>query len=127
MSSQIALVANEPVRASTTRASGSDAAVNRAGGQQVAEQIIRNASASPESVAREAPELQAAVDTVRKFVSSVQRELQFTVDEDSGRTIITVIDSESGKIVRQIPPEEVLQIAETVASGGNINLIDSRA
>ncbi|MDH3645495.1 MAG: flagellar protein FlaG [Gammaproteobacteria bacterium] len=126
MSSQIALVATEPVRTPTERARRSDV-VNRAGGQQVAEQITPPAGKTPDLVATKAPELRVAVDTVREFVADMQRDLQFTVDENSGRTIITVIDSESGKIVRQIPSEELLQIAETVASGGSINLIDSRA
>ena len=127
MSSQISLVANEPVRGAVARASGSDAAVNRAGGQQVAEKTIRTASTAPEPVEREAPEVKAAVESVRKFVNGMQRDLQFTVDEDSGRTIITVIDSEDGRVVRQIPSEEVLQIADTLARGGSVNLIDSRA
>ncbi|MDH3589038.1 MAG: flagellar protein FlaG [Gammaproteobacteria bacterium] len=126
MSNQIALVASEPVRAPVERERRSDA-VSRAGGQQVAEQITPPASTTPEPVETKAPELQAAVDTVRNFVADMQRDLQFKVDEDSGRTIITVIDSESGQIVRQIPSEELLQIAKSVAQGGNINLVDSRA
>lgn len=126
MSNQIALVATEPVRAPAERGRPSEL-VRRAGGQQVAEQEAPPASTTPEPVEREAPELQAAVDTVRNFVADMQRDLQFKVDEDSGRTIITVIDSESGQIVRQIPSEELLQIANSVANGGTINLIDSRA
>ena len=126
MSNQIALVASEPVRAPVERERRNDA-VSRAGGQQVVEQITPPTGTTPEPVEIEAPELRAAVETVRNFVADMQRDLQFTVDEDSGRTIITVIDSESGQVVRQIPSEELLQIAKSVADGGNINLIDSRA
>jgi flagellar protein FlaG len=56
-------------------------------------------------------ELRDAVSQINEFVQSVQRDLSFSMDEASGRTIIKVIDSESGKLVRQIPSEEVLALA----------------
>ena len=34
--------------------------------------------------------------------------LKFTVDETTGRSVITVYDLDSGSVIRQIPPEEVL-------------------
>jgi flagellar protein FlaG len=34
--------------------------------------------------------------------------LKFSVDEETGREIIKVVDIKSGKLIRQIPPEEVL-------------------
>lgn len=126
MSSQIALVANEAVRASTERTNRSDVVV-RAGQMELVKTQEPTASTTPTPVEKEAPELQNAVDTVRSAATDMQRRLQFSVDEDSGRTIITVIDRESGKIIRQIPPEELLQIADRVADGGNLNLIDGRA
>ena len=126
MSSQIALVATEPVRAPTERSRRSDV-VDRAAELEVVRQTPPAVSTTPTPVEKEAPELRDAVETVRTVVKDLQRQLQFTVDEDSGRTIITVIDRESGKIVRQIPPEELLQISDRVANGGNINLIDGQA
>lgn len=56
----------------------------------------------------------AAVAKVQDFVQVVQRDLKFSVDEDSGRTIVTVLDSDSGEVIRQIPPERILQIAENL-------------
>lgn len=56
-----------------------------------------------------------AVDKVRDFVQVVRRDLEFSVDEETGRTIITVLDSVTGEVVRQIPPEEILAIAENLA------------
>lgn len=129
MSSHLALVATEPVRAPAERARRNDVA-DRAGQLEVVRQtapVTSTITPTPTPAETEAPELDEAVETVRNVVADLQRQLQFSVDEDSGRTIITVIDRESGKIIRQIPPEELLQIAERVASGGNINLIDSRA
>jgi len=56
-------------------------------------------------------QLRDAVTQINSFVQSVQRDLSFSMDEASGHTIIKVIDSESGKLVRQIPSEEVLALA----------------
>ena len=53
-----------------------------------------------------------AVEKLADRAQSLQRELQFSVDEDSERTIITVINKETGDIVRQIPPEELLNLAD---------------
>ena len=52
---------------------------------------------------------------VNNFVEQLGRNLEFSVDESSGRVIITVRESETGKIIRQIPPEELLVIAKLVS------------
>lgn len=45
------------------------------------------------------------------------RELEFSVDDTSGRTIVRVIHSESGEVIRQMPPEVVLRFAEAFTKG----------
>jgi flagellar protein FlaG len=52
-----------------------------------------------------------AVHDINKFVQSMQRDLHFSVDEDTERVVIKVLDHETGELVRQIPSEEVLRIA----------------
>lgn len=60
-----------------------------------------------------------AAEKVRDFVQIVRRDLEFSIDEETGRTIVRVRDADSGKLIRQIPPEEILSIAESLdtASG----------
>lgn len=41
-----------------------------------------------------------------------QVRLRFNQDKDTGVTIIQVVDADSGELVRQIPPEELLNIAK---------------
>lgn len=55
-----------------------------------------------------------AASKVNDFVKQIGRSLEFSVHESSGRVIITVRESETGKIIRQIPPEELLVIADLV-------------
>ena len=52
-----------------------------------------------------------AQDTSSRF-QALGRELQFEVAEMSGRTVITVLDRESGDIIRSIPPEKLVQVSE---------------
>ena len=40
--------------------------------------------------------------------------LQFVVHEDIGRVVVTVIDESTGKVIREIPPSEVLKLAENI-------------
>ncbi len=58
-----------------------------------------------------AVEVRQAVSKINEIVQSVQRDLSFNMDEDSGKTVIRVVDTESGELIRQIPSEEVLAIA----------------
>lgn len=51
---------------------------------------------------------QAAASSIEQHL---QRRLQFHVDAESGRTVITVIDRDTEEIIRQIPPEEMLALA----------------
>jgi flagellar protein FlaG len=40
--------------------------------------------------------------------------LRFKEDKETGIQVIQVIDPDSGKIVRQIPPEEILSVTEAL-------------
>jgi flagellar protein FlaG len=65
---------------------------------------------APSQVADSA-QISEAVTRINEIVQSIQRDLSFNLDEDSGQTIIRVIDSDSGELIRQIPSEEALAIA----------------
>ena len=52
-----------------------------------------------------------------ELVADIQREmirnvgLQFAVNEETGRVVVTVIDESTGQVIREIPPSEVLKLA----------------
>jgi len=56
--------------------------------------------------------LDHSVRNLNDFVQSVKRNLQFSIDNDSGRTVVKVIDADTDKVIRQIPSEEVLSMAK---------------
>jgi flagellar protein FlaG len=37
--------------------------------------------------------------------------LQFSVHEDTGQTVVRVVDKDTGELIRQIPPQELLDLA----------------
>jgi flagellar protein FlaG len=62
-----------------------------------------------------AQELSQATKDISDYIQTVSRSLQISVDGDLGATVIKVLDSETDEIVRQIPAEEILQIARFLA------------
>lgn len=52
------------------------------------------------------------VEKLRSQMQHIQRDLSFSVDDSTGDVVVRVIDGESGKIVRQIPSEEILRLTE---------------
>jgi flagellar protein FlaG len=58
-----------------------------------------------------ARDLEQVVRHLGQYVQSLKRDLQFSVDAASGRTVIRVVDAETGAVIRQIPSEEILALA----------------
>lgn len=59
-------------------------------------------------------ELQQAVAQLNESVQQIQRDLLFSVDDSSGRTIVRVVNTETEEVVRQMPTEEVLRISRNI-------------
>jgi flagellar protein FlaG len=64
--------------------------------------------------------LPSVVASLNDYAQVVQRDLQFTMDEASGRAVITVRDRETEEIIRQIPPESALALVSDLRSQGTI-------
>ncbi len=54
------------------------------------------------------------VETLNSHVQNLQRDLRFSIDAESGRTIIRVIDRETREIIRTIPPEDISVMAQSL-------------
>ena len=59
-------------------------------------------------------EVMEAVSRIQDYVQTLRRDLQFRVDENLNRVVVTVVDSESGEVIRQIPGEEVIAVARSI-------------
>ena len=59
--------------------------------------------------------IEQAVQQITSFGKDLTRSLSISVDERSGNYVVQVQNAETKEVVRQIPAEEVLRIAEVVA------------
>lgn len=70
-------------------------------------------------------DLQQALEAIDRYLAENRSGLEFRVDKDLGRVIVSIVDPD-GKVLRQIPGEEALRIARLLAKDRN-GLIDARA
>lgn len=74
---------------------------------------------------QESVDVENALTSMNEYVQSIQRDLQFTVDAESERTVIKVMDGGSGELIRQIPEEVFLELARKLNDDGEFQLIDA--
>jgi flagellar protein FlaG len=95
---------------------------------------IQEASATLSSTEKNIQQEQQAISTVHKtteitdrvqeieeYVQSVQRDLAFSVDDETGETVIKVYDTATEELVRQIPSEVMLKLRK--AYGDNVGML----
>ena len=74
-----------------------------------------SAARSAELSAEPATGLSQAVQELAQHARSSGAELDFRIDEDSGRVVVSVIDQADGTVLRQMPSEEALRISRNLA------------
>jgi flagellar protein FlaG len=92
--------------------------------------VFASASVDQAKVAKESDDLKQAVSTLNDFVQNMQRTLQFSLDKQSGVMVVKVVDAKSEKVIRQIPSEEAIKLARSVAEQSDdavFNIFSSRA
>ena len=97
-------VAVQPV----TAASG-DVSVNtgNTGATQANMTSGENAVASDQALAD-------AVDRLNSKIQNLNRNLEFSINNDSGEVLVKVVDNKTHEVIRQIPSAEVLALARNI-------------
>jgi flagellar protein FlaG len=70
-------------------------------------------------------ELEAAVKQMEQFFQSVHRNLEFSIDDKSGKVVVKVIATETGEVVRQLPSAEALKLADSLKNANSL-LFDAK-
>jgi flagellar protein FlaG len=65
-------------------------------------------------------DLEKAVTDIREFVQAAQRKLDFSIDDSTHRVVVKVIATESGEVIRQIPSETALKLAQNLATASHV-------
>lgn len=65
-------------------------------------------------------QLEAVTNQMQDFMNSLNRDLQFSVHEESGRDMVSIIDRQSQEVIRQIPSEEMLDIVARISEASGL-------
>jgi len=66
--------------------------------------------------------LKAVAKGIMAFLDAAKYSLEFIPNQENGRVTIRVLNS-AGKVIRQIPPEEIVRLSRNIGSGIGI-LVD---
>lgn len=58
-----------------------------------------------------APNLASLAKELNDAVKLFNTNISFSVDKDTGKTVIKVIDADTKEVLRQIPPDDALRVA----------------
>ena len=72
----------------------------------------------------QAKQVKEAVATLNNYFQSVQRDLEFNLDENSEQVVVKVIDRNTKETIRQIPDETALKMARNLQTEEPVSLLD---
>ena len=78
------------------------------------------APAAPVAGEPKRADLEKAVTDIREFVQAAQRKLDFSIDDSTHRVVVKVIATDSGEVIRQIPSETALKLAQNLANASHV-------
>ncbi|WP_097460531.1 flagellar protein FlaG [Mangrovitalea sediminis] len=85
------------------------------------------AAITPQELKKQETAVQGAIKQLNDYVQSTRRDLHFSVDKSTGKTVITVIDQQTQKVVRQIPGELALKLAQSLQQEEPLSLFKVKA
>lgn len=87
---------------------------NQNGPQHAGEKKVEAKAPEPESSTTEVKrkDLEQALTRVREVFQKADSRLEFSVDPDLDRVVVKVMDGDSGTVIRQIPQQEVIDLAK---------------
>ena len=79
-----------------------------------AQQAAAAAPQAPATAQNHPEHFAQAVKTINATLKNLNQNVEFTIDEDSQRTVVKVIDQETKQVLRQMPSQEALDIASAL-------------
>jgi flagellar protein FlaG len=74
----------------------------------------------------EVPKIESVTKQIDSFLRSIGRTINFRVDPASGQMVVSVLDTNTGEVIRQVPGEEALQLAQRIEDSLS-TMLDERA
>jgi flagellar protein FlaG len=79
--------------------------------------------AAPETV--EPIDLKMTVDNLNRYLKSIDQSVQFEIDDQTGTTVVRVVDRVTAEVIRQMPSNEMLAVARALAKLQGVLVDDS--
>ena len=98
------------VQGAASRALAANAKVD----QTIAPVVKPAADAKPEIDKPSASQLKQSLEEINKALSGFSISVQFQVDPDYKDLIVKIVDQDSGKLIRQMPTEDVVRISKAM-------------
>ncbi|MBA3034111.1 MAG: flagellar protein FlaG [Gammaproteobacteria bacterium] len=83
--------------------------------QQAARPEVQLQAPQPSQPPPERAKIEQVVKELKQLVDPVVANgLDFSIDDSTGKSIVRITDNETGELIRQIPSEEMLAIAQSL-------------
>lgn len=86
-------------------------AASAATGAAVKDPVVKDRTPAP---APERSVVDKAVDTLNQNPRFTSQGLRFSIDEESGKTVVKIIDTETQDVLRQMPSVDALALAHSI-------------
>lgn len=94
------------------KTSASDVELKRDAEVSTIDQTVEQSAISNE---QDPSQLNQVATDLSDMMSMMRKGLAFKVDETSGQAVVTVLDRDTGDVIRQMPSEEALALAEKLS------------
>ncbi|MHA4867390.1 flagellar protein FlaG [Duganella sp. PWIR1] len=101
----------------------SEAAVAQGAARAPATAVETAAAVKAPSAAPSLEQVSEAVSQLNQSSQAKSQGLEFSIDSDSKRTVVKVVDQTTKEVLRQIPTPEALEIAKSLASKSSTGLL----
>jgi len=64
-----------------------------------------------ESDSKELERAKSEIEDLQEFNQQISRSLQFRIDDELGITVVRVVDKATDELIRQFPPEELINLS----------------
>lgn len=89
-------------------------------------------TAVPPATAAEPPQpsssqLQQVVNSINQALQQANTGVEFSIDSSSGKAVVQVVDTATGKTIKQIPSKEMIAIGESIGQFQKGSLLSQKA
>lgn len=82
--------------------------------EKIPEEAITELQSARTEAKEKEKELEEALSRVREVFHTADPRLEFSIDPDLDRVVVKVMNGDSGEVIRQIPQQEVIELAKSL-------------